>query len=67
MGGPQETRAWSPAEREAGLGRNVDLFNALRRIAYRQVLQFKAEGKSRIEFYGEVFATAMHMNQSMGE
>ena len=39
-----EMRKWSPGEREAGLGRNVSIFDDLRGFAYGEVLPFKAAG-----------------------
>jgi hypothetical protein len=65
MGGPQETRAWSPAEREAGLGRNVALFDALRFYAYREVGKAKTRGGSMGEWSNHLLDVASNMNESL--
>lgn len=62
----KDTRLWTKAEKQAGLGRNVDMFNALRQIAYREALKFKADGRSRAEFYAALLVTAEGLNRTMG-
>jgi hypothetical protein len=50
-------------QRVSGAGRNVALFDALRKIAYREVVDFKNAGKSAIQFGQRLDAVAHQVNQ----
>jgi hypothetical protein len=64
---PKDMRKWGKGERECGLGRNVALFDALRKdFAYRDVRRFKAEGRSQSEFRARLQSIAMGLNETMG-
>jgi len=59
-------RRWEADERESGLGRNVALFDALRKdFAYRDVRRFKAEGRSQAEFRARLQSIADGLNATM--
>ncbi len=59
-----ETRLWTPGERESGLGRNVSLFDWLRAIAYKEVLRLKRAGATLMEFMQGLLGAALEMNRT---
>jgi hypothetical protein len=62
--GKRETRPWTKTERQAGIGRNVTLFNETRAAAYRNVLRFIDEGATLGDFMRGVLGTALQINRN---
>ena len=63
---PKEMRGWQAGEREWGLGRNVTLFDTLRKFAYREVLRFKQDGRTLADFRDKLRNVAGDMNFTLG-
>ncbi len=59
---PADMKAWARGEREAGLGRNVTVFEALRNLAYGAVLRLKAAGAGVAEFRAWLWKCAAEIN-----
>jgi len=64
--GKRETRPWTKTERQAGIGRNVTIFDEARALAYRTVLRFKDEGASFSDFMQGLLGTALEINRAAG-
>lgn len=50
-------------ESESAIGRNVSVFDAVRRVAYREVMRFKREGKTQEVFEKMLLGVADAVNQ----
>lgn len=51
---------------EVGLGRNVDLFNDLRKFAYGEVVNFKRAGRNQAEWIERLTNVCRGMNLGFG-
>lgn len=60
---PQDKAPWTTVELE-GLGRNCDLFNEVRKIAYRTVERFKKDNKTENDFRRFLDSMAFQINMS---
>ena len=57
----------APARRdEIGLGRNCDLFNELRQVAYREIVAFKRDGRAQGEWRDHLVNACRAMNLGFG-
>lgn len=62
---PHEMKGWAPCERESGLGRNVSLFDELRKFAYGEVRRFKSDGLTVSQFRDRLLKVACGMNLTL--
>jgi hypothetical protein len=61
---PSDMKGWTSGEREAGLGRNVTVFDELRKFAYGEVRGFKSAGAGAGEFRSRLWEYASELNRS---